>query len=583
LSFYGIYWILSLIWPIRNYSNTLITLLVVVYPGFLQQPNGNTFSNLFIAYALSILSIVLTLQAIFVKNKLLKIFLIIFSTVASLFYLLIAEYLIGLEAVRLILVWYSINKIDVNKQVNLKLKSLFALTLPNLITAIVVLFWRLFIFQSVRPAMNVDSLVESYTLSPAYNGVRLAVELLKDQFELLVGAWVIPLYDLARNVRLKEFLLSLLLLTIVITIYLIYRYLYKTVVLKNAIEEVKDTQTARDYLVLGLFCMVITSIPVILSNRHVHFQTNWDRYSLQSSLGVALIIMGALSYIQKEWLRLFIYSCLLGFAVCTHYLNATNFKEKWDVHKEVLWQLYWRAPEISKDTVLTGNLYKHSYEEDYELWGPVNLIFDPTSQEVEIKVEVLNDQTLKNIVTSFWDQGSTRIINYERDYENTLVFTLPSEYSCLHLIDGDSPVLSEFASSEIIAASQYSKLDRIAPEPSAPLPPEDIFGVEPEHKWCFYFQKASLAAQNENYDEIVRIANEVKRIGLRPNDWSEWVPFIEGYAYTGNYQEAKKLIPIVGELPFVKHQICKNLETNRSYLPDEPIEFLKKNFRCLKQ
>ncbi|MFN2126801.1 MAG: hypothetical protein ACK2TU_02980, partial [Anaerolineales bacterium] len=28
LSFYGIYWILSLIWPIRNYSNTLITLLV---------------------------------------------------------------------------------------------------------------------------------------------------------------------------------------------------------------------------------------------------------------------------------------------------------------------------------------------------------------------------------------------------------------------------------------------------------------------------------------------------------------------------------------------------------------------------
>ncbi len=583
LSFLGVYWILTLIWPRQNYKNTLVTLLVVVYPGFLQQPNGNTFSNLFIAHTLSILSIGLTLQAVIQKNKLLKVVLIAISTIISFLYLLIAEYLIGMEVIRLILVWYSINKIDEDNPIKSKLITFFSLVLPNLVIAILVLIWRLFIFQSDRPAMNVGNLVDSYTLSPGYNILRLAVEFLKDQFELVVGAWAVPFYNLARTTRLKEFLVSMLFFAIVVTIFLIYRRINIKHGLNNNIEKDADKHTARDYLVLGLLCMIFTSIPVILSNRHVHFQTNWDRYSLQSSLGVALVIMGLLSYIQKEWLRVFLYACLLGIAVSTHYFNAVNFKERWELHKELLWQLYWRAPEILADTVLSGDLYHYSYEEDYELWGPINLIYYPTSQEVEIKVEVLNDQTIKNIVSSFWDQGATRIINYERDYENVLVFTIPSEFSCLHIIDGDNPVLSEFTSPEVMTAAPFSKINRIKPEQSIPFPPEDIFGTEPDQNWCFYFQKASLASQNGNFDEVVRIAKEIEQKGLKPNDWSEWVPFIEGYAYTGNFSEAKKLIPIIREMPFVKYQVCKKLEMNVSNLPDETVYFLMKNFRCPKQ
>jgi hypothetical protein len=449
-----------------------------------------------------------------------------------------------------------------------------------LIAALVVLVWRLFIFQSDRPAMNVESLVESYTFSPAYNGLRLAVEFIKDQFEILIGAWVVPIYDLARIIRLRELLLSFLFFAIAVIIFLLFRYFYFKNIQNKDVEKNSNNHIARDFLVLGLLFVVTTSIPVILSNRHVHYQTNWDRYTLQSSLGVALVIMGLLSYIQKEWLRVCLYSCLLGMAVSTHYINAVNFKERWEIHKDLVWQLYWRAPGILEDTVLTGNLYQYSYEEDYELWGPVNLIYYPTSPEVEIKVEVLNNQTIKNIMSSFWDQGATRIINYVRDYENVLVFTIPSEYSCLHIIDGESPVLSEFTSSAVMATASYSKLDRISSEQSLFSPPEDIFGTEPEHDWCFYFQKASLARQNEKYGEVARIAEEIKKEGLKPNDWSEWVPFIEGYAYTGNYSEAKKLIPIIREQPFVKYQVCEKLEVDASNLPEEPVDFLKKNLRC---
>jgi hypothetical protein len=235
------------------------------------------------------------------------------------------------------------------------------------------------------------------------------------------------------------------------------------------------------------------------------------------------------------------------------------------------------VPDLEQGTVLIGSIYEYGYEEDYELWAPANIIYYPQAQQPEILTEVLNHQTTKNILSSFWDSGATRTIEYDRDYENTLVFNIPSPLSCLHLIDGDAPVVSEHAESDIQAIAPFSNVSQVITVQSGYQPPVKIFGSEPGHDWCYYYQKAQLASQISDYEEVVRLGKEVKELGIKPADWYEWIPFIEGYAYTGDYKEAKKLIPIIRELPYVKYQICNNLEDRDPNQNQEALDFLYQN------
>ena len=57
--------------------------------------------------------------------------------------------------------------------------------------------------------------------------------------------------------------------------------------------------------------------------------------------------------------------------------------------------------------------------------------------------------------------------------------------------------------------------------------------------WCFYYQKASLAVQNQDWKEAARLGDIAFGLDDYPNDASERLPFIEGYAMTGDWEKAK--------------------------------------------
>ena len=59
--------------------------------------------------------------------------------------------------------------------------------------------------------------------------------------------------------------------------------------------------------------------------------------------------------------------------------------------------------------------------------------------------------------------------------------------------------------------------------------------------WCFYYEKASLAAELGNWQEVVRLAGSAFNLNDHPNDASERIPFIEGYARTGDWANALSL------------------------------------------
>ena len=73
---------------------------------------------------------------------------------------------------------------------------------------------------------------------------------------------------------------------------------------------------------------------------------------------------------------------------------------------------------------------------------------------------------------------------------------------------------------------------------------------EPEHGWCYYYEKMSLARQQGAWPEVARLADEAQQLGLRPRDRSEWIPALEAYISENRADDARHLSrTILKELP----------------------------------
>src|ERR1044071_3946050 len=100
------FWILRLLWPREKYLTTLMTVLFLVYPGFLSQPNANTKQNQLYGFGTALLSIALMLEAMKIDKRGWKILCSILSIALTANYLFIYEYMIGFEGTRLLLLGY---------------------------------------------------------------------------------------------------------------------------------------------------------------------------------------------------------------------------------------------------------------------------------------------------------------------------------------------------------------------------------------------------------------------------------------------------------------------------------------------
>jgi hypothetical protein len=83
-----------------------------------------------------------------------------------------------------------------------------------------------------------------------------------------------------------------------------------------------------------------------------------------------------------------------------------------------------------------------------------------------------------------------------------------------------------------------------------------VFGPEPEHDWCYFYQKASLARQKQAWDEILVLGDEVLNNDLAPGDLIEWMPFLQAYAQAGDIEHLQVLAPDIISDPIVARQAC---------------------------
>jgi hypothetical protein len=123
----------------------------------------------------------------------------------------------------------------------------------------------------------------------------------------------------------------------------------------------------------------------------------------------------------------------------------------------------------------------------------------------------------------------------------------PGERQCLWIL---GPQLSNVRglSTEASTWLGVSNTSRILRSPET-TPPPAIFGPEPTHTWCYYFEKAELASQYQQWSEIPPLWQDANQQNLRATNGVELLPFIAGFARQNDWEGARKLTAQAQSLP----------------------------------
>ena len=563
LSGVGLLWLCNQLWSRRQAANLVAAILFLIYPGFLSQLNPIDYQSQIISLACGMFSVALTVKAIRSVKPAERWLYTILSILLAWVYLGLVEYFIGFEALRLICVvllfWRA-----TGKSISARLTSAVSAVAPFMAGAGGFLIWRLFFFTAERKATDVGAQISALFSSPLA-GLWWLNYLIQDVFNVVVVAWAVPFHAYAFSLRLRDAFLGFGLAILGVLIMAIaFRW-------GGGEESSKETGAdngsaeMREQLWVAVVTIVAGLLPVIMVNRHV-ILPDYSRYTLSASVGVALLLSVVFSKIETPSLKFAVVGVFVVIALQTHYGNSVRVANETESINDFWWQVAWRAPNIKPGTTLSVSYPVAAIQEDYFIWGPANHIYYPAPQsgipiDVELSALVLNEDSVSRIMAgrgaeSFLRRGGILIVN---DYGNVLVMTQANENSCVRILDGNAPELSLYEQYRIMLIAPSSKLENVIVDGNLPTPPALIFGNEPPHEWCYYYQKADLARQQGDWQRVAELGNEAEKLGLHPNDQIELMPFLQAYAILGDQKQVKGISTRINTESFYRQQACANL------------------------
>ena len=529
------FFLLRILFPEQKKLPFYLVLVFLIYPGFLQLPNGNTYQGHIIALDSGLFSLLLTLLGLKQQTFLKKLVLAGFSGLFGAACYFMFEWMIGLEAVRFLLIFYVLwmEEPKIKSILSRFLRS-YVSWLVNLLAFGGFMFWRIFLFDSYRAATNVGALSDRYLSSLIPMLTKLAVELGKDILDTVLFAWFIPLYNYLLDARYGDLFWSILIGLLAVGLVLLYIRLSGKE--NSSFLDEEKPAWAGGFILFGFLAVAVSLLPEILAEREVRYLDTLDRYTMTSMLGVAFILIGFLARFVNTRYRSAVLCVFVFLSALTHYHNAVYFADFWEYQKQVWWQFSWRAPAVEEQTVLLVQLPgRYQLAEGYEVWAPANLIYFPNVSSIGIVSDTFSSETAGKILSGVTDSRNVRTVWFERDFENVLILSLDGLNNCLHVMDPAHPEIWLNEDPLLSLTAAYSKPDRILTE-GEPNVPQIIFGDEPQKGWCHAYQTASLELQKENYEAVQEIWENFSA-EYSPSDLSELFPFLEaalrgGYANT---------------------------------------------------
>lgn len=553
-------WTLRLVWADYKKETFLTAFLFLIYPGFLSQPVAVDFQSHLIGIWMAYLSIGLSIKSIFVAHRLNKILLWIGALLSGWLYLGLMEYYIGFEITRLILI--AVVMLRGKAHWKLSITPILSVWFPYIIIPVVFFVWRLFIFEGQRKVTDVGLQLGSLLSVPLNTILTWFVYFLQDIANVTVLAWGVPLYQLSFALRLRDSLIAIGLAFIILLLFYLIFYFIKW----DKPESRQPINFSKEAIWAGAAWVLTGLIFVILANRHITFP-EYSRYGFVSAGGAVLLLVALLSYINHQRIQIVILGFLIISATITNYGNYIRFNNLASDIRGFWWQVSWRVPHFEAGTTIIAHYPRGGIRETSFVWGPANQIYFPqgvSSNPIQtgIATMLMNRDTVTKILNQA-NQFSDLyyLVETYPDPKHIIILSQPSPNSCLQVIDGASPEYSSFEDSAIQLIGTYSRPEQIILDENFRNVPEYLFGTEPIHDWCYYYQKASLARQIGDWPTVLQLARETSKQGLRPDDLIEWMPFLQAYALDGDKDKLVSLSAAIRSDKFVSNQVCQKLKS----------------------
>lgn len=558
------YWLfLKALWKEQGRKIAHIAVLFAVYPFFMLHSSPIGYTHLWvglIAYNLSMLLMVKSTEYPAPQ----KWAAVMAAMALVVLHLFTSEYFAGLELIRIVILWSLLSRNE-NRPFQ-KFSRVILNWLPYLFVLGVFFYWRIAVFQNPEGVTRNEPVILEMLLSAPFKAISfLITAFITDTISVLTLGW-----QKATNASLFRFdtvYAQFRLVVSAIGFGVVYFY-FSRLDLKNE-KEIENAEWKKNSIILSVTALLTSGLPIWIIGRSIVESSNLfsaSRFGLPAVFGAALLTFLLVDHFVTDQNRKnLLLAALIGLALNFHLDNAKEYQYSWEKQERFIQQLIWRAPSITPGTALLTDQEVMGVMGEYAVSFSINTAYQMkdfgntppywyfpfyyTNPNVD---DLLQGVPLEYGKLSMEFTGNSQqmlLLDFNPEMQRCLWVLQPQDAN-LRLVSADMRKLA--------AGSNIYLIQQVETEPT---PPEEIYGFTNTKTWCYYFQKADLARQFGEWDEVVRLWEEAQTIGERPDNGFEYIPFIEGYGHTGNWEKVKEMTKFANRVSeALEPSLCDALE-----------------------
>ena len=567
---FGIWGVFTQLWPSHKREAFWSVLLFAVYPLFNQQSMGVMFVPHWICHLLFIVSLWAMLLS--VRNQRWRIPLLFLSLILDIPNLFTSEYFIGTELIRPLILLLAL-KGNLRKN---HVKFTLFYWLPFLALDAFFAYWRLFLLQSYR---GMDAVSLSTILSGGWNTVlKLITIIVQDVVKIVSVVWAQALDP--NNFNLQEpFKVVAVVLTVLVIGFLACGLWTKRNEARSIVNPDSDA-FSKEAIGIGLLGIFVACLPGWILMRSYNGEGLWnDRFAFAAMWSAAIFFVGLLSFLlgSDRFKREIIIIILLGLAVGRNFAITNEYKWSTTWQQRFVSQLMWRVPAVKANTSLISESELFTKMGVYPTSFMLNLVY-PSQQSIPaldhwfFTIQKYFPTNQADLASGILLEEEHWYARYSADSRDSLVVAWNrSGKDCLWVLSANdryNPLLSGNTQNALAA----SNLSRILTENPIVWPDQNLFGKEDRNTWCYYYEAADLARQVGDWQSIVSLYEQAKERGYSPANGVELIPFIEGYARSGQADVAADLTKIAKSLtPLMRDYTCDTWNRIAKDVQNDPL------------